>query len=406
MIEKEIYDKINYYLNLVASKDYNKIYFNYLFFLDYLKSFGSFFDYERRKIDVALTGIEKVESLKPKSDLSIFDTLNICSQILESIDNMCDTSFKDEFMSLVNNGTIDFDFRDESLMNPVVYKDSGSRQSFSFYGDKDELKVHNRHVNVVLSHTYEDVWITIHEFFHYTNTEKNNGYSRSVLTEAFSIYFENYAIEYMIKNNICSPKDLKLFARLFELRKIETNSRMMTAIGGAFVSNGPLSDDTYYYLKTHKNGKTISEEEYKKYINNLYKTICNYEEQARRLENKNKFRRVEGYVINRFNDMFKRFNYGIGTLIAYYEMVYGNIYRMVSLNKELSLNRDIEYYMERLEFPLKEIKDVFERDKINENDNSEINLTEGISKIDDAVKTIIERYKGYLLAHNEEKKKH
>ena len=406
MIEKEKYEKINYYLNLAASRNYNQIRYNYLFFSDYLKSFGSFFDYEKRKIDVALTGIEKVKSPKPKSDLSIFDTLNICSQILESIDNMCDTSYKDEFMSLVNNGIIDFDFRDRSLVNPVVYNNSSSIQSFLFYRDQDELKVYNRHVDVVLTHTYDDVWTTIHEFFHYTNTQKNNGYSRPVLTEAFSIYFENYAIEYMIKNNICSPKDLSLFNRLFELRKLETNSRMMMAIGGAFVSNGSLSDDTYNYLKAHKNGRTISEEEYKKYINNLYKSICKYEEEATRLENKNRFRSVEEYVINKYNVMFKRFNYGIGTLIAYYEMVYGNIYRMVSLNRELSFNRDIDYYLDRLEFPLDEIKDEFEKDKLYENEKLKFNNTDGIEKIDFAVKQIAEKFKEYYLSESEEKKKH
>ncbi len=406
MIEKEKYDKINYYLNLVSSKNYNLLMYNYLVYADYLKAFGSLFDHERNIIDKALGGKKGNTNQKPINELSIFDTLDICSSILESIDDMCGTSYKSEFTNLVNNGVFDFDFRDRTLLNPVVYNSSSSFQSFHIGREKNQLNIFNRYIDVVLTHTYNDVCTIIHEFFHYTNAQKNDGYSRPVLTEAFSIYFEGYAIDYLIKNNICSAKDLNLFSRLFELRKITVKSRMMMAIGGAFVTQGSISDDTFNYLKVHKRGTVINEEDYIKYINNLYNTLCKYEEEGSRLENKNRYKTVENYIVNKFNVLLKRFNYGIGTLIAYFEMVYGNIYRMVSLNKELSGNRDIEYYMERLEFPLEEIKDVCERDKIDENDNSEINLTEGIIKIDDAVKTIIERYKDYLLVDNEEKKKH
>lgn len=177
-MNQEEYKKLNKYLNdicLYLEKQDN-------FFLENIISICSYNDrfyFALEKYDLALS---------PKTNnLTFQDVYNLAREIIESIN----PKYLDDFDKLIETGALDFSYNDEY---------NGSY----FYHEQQNSNTYN-YININRKFNYDDVRILVHEVIHYINGKNNISKNRHVLTEFLSIYFEIYAIDYMMKKGI--PKE-------------------------------------------------------------------------------------------------------------------------------------------------------------------------------------------------------
>jgi len=112
--------------------------------------------------------------------LTYQDVYNLAREIIESINS----DYLEDFDKLIENGQLDFGYEGE-------YEDS------VFVHEQKDSNIYN-YINIKREFNYSDVGSLVHEFIHYTNGKNNNTIKRRILTEFLSIYYENYAIDYLI----------------------------------------------------------------------------------------------------------------------------------------------------------------------------------------------------------------
>ena len=119
-----------------------------------------------------------------KNNLTFVDIYNLAREIIKTLNE----KYLEDFDNLFKSGELDFSYNSEYFDSHFTHTPK-----------------HN-YINMNRYYSYADVTVLVHEYFHYINGKgSKNTQNHFFLGEFFSIYFENYAIDYLIKSGI--PKE-------------------------------------------------------------------------------------------------------------------------------------------------------------------------------------------------------
>ena len=298
-MNQEEYQKLNNYLNDI---------FCYLeendhFLLQNMEEIAILND----RVNDIVSSYEYVEA--EKNHLTFYDVYNLARDIIETIDQ----KYLPFYDSMIDNGTIDFDYEDKYFC--------------SFYRGIDTSNGKINLININREFSYDDVVSLVHEFMHYTNGKNDKlSINRYLLTEFISIYYEMYAEDYLREHKLLLD-DNKYSFRL-QILKEDTDSLYKYEIPFiAFKCFGNLKDETLNDLKQYIIG--ITKEQYENELKNLLQT---YEAIDENTDDKDKF---ISHLTLAAKDNYR---YILGTLFAIYAR------KNISIEKIKKLNDNINDY--------------------------------------------------------------
>ena len=202
VMSDEEYKKLNSYLNEVfnfLSKEDNFLIENIVAIAKMNEYFLSF-----------MSNYELLDETKI-NNLTYDQVFSLAREIIASIDS----NYLEKFDKLLDSGKLEFNYEDES----DSYHDNGL-------------------INIGRSFNYIDVVKLIHEFMHLTNASSKETQNRHLLTEFLSIYFEMYAIDYLLKRGV-SKEEIGVFERLL---MSWVSSEMLSEISIVFLAFEKFGD--------------------------------------------------------------------------------------------------------------------------------------------------------------------
>lgn len=292
---EEMYKRLNDYLNDIFLKlnKTDKI------FTDNLINFTIINNMVANKL-----GSKKIIVSQKENNLSFENIIELTCEILQKINS----SYVEIFKKIVMNGELNFSYESE-------YDDSHCSVKIH------DSKILKQEVNINRGFNYSDVTILIHEFIHYTNNDEIFSDVHSFLREFISIYFELFAVRYLVNN------------KNIDTEEININSRIVS-----FLRNNDKFYNYIYILLAYENlgninSKTIND------IKNIlqFEDDCFEKECISFLENldriNNKFSKP--LAIQKMTEMVtKDYRYIVGTLLAYYAIENCTLEDMVNLNQK------------------------------------------------------------------------
>ena len=362
MVEKYKYDKINDYFNPLFGKLYSLEDWPIEFYQDYIELMSGIYLALEDSIVEATDGYIRIQSYN-RDKLTIMEIIDITKQVLQSIDDQCDSNYVEIFEESINNGALDFVFRNEEQDEEDFDATcSANHVRYVYYPEINEGNFIYNTIDMTSDRSYQTVVDLIHEFFHYTNALPGPSKSRGVLTEGISIYFEMYATDYLLQNHICDPTDLTPLSRaawmLKDIPKLDNYGVFLAY----FATKGDLSDDSYEDVNEMYE---LSEEEYADRINLIYNVICNLEKKYKDVNESNTFvedgieytdeeisQDTKEAVVRDMKDSLGGLGYFFGIMIASHMRLSGSVQRMSFINKSIPKKDDIYYYFEQLEIDL------------------------------------------------------
>ena len=204
-MKKEDYKRLNDYLNDTFI---------------YLSGHDGFFIQNMRSIFIfnnMLYGKLKDIELEHKfheNNLTFEDVYELARNEIEKINS----NYLKEFDKLINSGRLGLFKQEENInIKEVDYYEKLSEvenneeeirnDSVCSYNNGDYF------IDLARTYNYNDVLTLIHEFIHSTNSSKNMGEYRYILTEFFSIYFEMLSQKNLLENGI-NTSELDIFDRI------------------------------------------------------------------------------------------------------------------------------------------------------------------------------------------------
>lgn len=300
----EQYEKLNYYLN-GCFKELEK---SDSFLLANIECFARMSDDY-----VHMTNNYKFEVYTEQNNLSYNDVYLLAREIIESIDK----DYLKYYDELIESGKLDFSYSNDYPGSAFIYC----------------LKKDERIININRNFNYTDVLVLVHEFMHYMNGLGDEfSFNRNLLTEAISIYFEEYARNYLLDKGI--PKEELYFnERIILTRETASNFNWYSFILIAYNRFGNIDENTYKLLSDFvcPITKEELEEECQKVLKVLDKRKEEFDFEYKMLEENSE----KNYENELFNDLVKLVNknykYIFGTLIAYYALKYSTVEKMTYL---------------------------------------------------------------------------
>lgn len=165
-----------------------------------------------------------------QNNLTYNDVYMLAREIIESIN----PNYLKEFDKLINSGQLDFSYEQEYDDCEYVYIERGNK-SYNL-------------ININREFNYNDVVNLIHEFIHYTNGDKKVTRNRYYLTEFLSIYFETYAIDYLINKGI-NKDEIDYEIRLESTFDRASSFYYVESPLICFMDFGSINDDNYEMFK-------------------------------------------------------------------------------------------------------------------------------------------------------------
>ena len=191
-MKKEDYKRLNDYLNDTFI---------------YLSGHDRFFIQNMRSIFIfnnMLYGKLKDIELEHKfheNNLTFEDVYELARNEIEKINS----NYLKEFDKLIDSGRLEFFLHEQNM----IIKESTYYENLSEIENNEE-EIRNDSVcsynngdyfiDLARTYNYDDVLMLIHEFIHSTNSSKNMGEYRYILTEFFSIYFEMLSQKDLLEN--------------------------------------------------------------------------------------------------------------------------------------------------------------------------------------------------------------
>lgn len=245
--------------------------------------------------------------------LTFEDVFNLAREIIEQID----VSYLDSFDSLIKTGELDFSYENKYYGSHYQY----------FYNDNKEVL--GKLININREFSYDDVLTLVHEFIHYTNGDRitNNRY---YLTEFLSIYFEFFAIDYLLEKGIDKEEMDYLFRFKFTKKSCKLLNRYELILL-AYSKFGKIDDNSYVFLKQFflDISKETFENECKDFCELLIKAEKNTEEEIK------KNPKCFGEIISK-EFITSNYRYIMGTALAIYARKYVDFKDMVYLNNHIN----------------------------------------------------------------------
>lgn len=308
---KEIYDKLNYYLNVIC----NYLEKEHPFLLENINTFC-------KLNDAFLQFLEdySLDNKTVQNNLTYEDVYYLAREIIENIDK----NYLESYDNLIQSGELDFSYEND-------YNDS---QCVSRYKNG---KIVKQFININREFNYNDVIILVHEFIHYTNGKKLS-INRNYFGEFLSIYFEFYAIDYLLKKGI-NKEEIDYLRRIKNAEQHSTLFYQYEIILLAYTKFGNLDDNTVTLLQEYffNMKREVFEEE----CTTLYKILCIVEE-----KNKDRIKENPNELGCALANEFMAYNYKyiLGTFLAVYAHKYSDFNDIVNLNNHINEFNDKTVY--------------------------------------------------------------
>lgn len=241
-MKKEDYKRLNDYLNDTFI---------------YLSEYDGFLIYNMHTIFRLNSMLyEKLKNIDLKhkfheNNLTFEDIFNIARNEIEKIN----PNYLEKFDELIDSGRLEFFLKEKN----ITIKESNDYKKLSEIENSEEdirydsvcsYTEDDYFIDIAREYNYNDVLMLIHEFIHSTNSSKNMGEYRYILTEFFSIYFEMLSQKELLENGINSS-ELDIFDRIKNTGKI---SKEITEYDLVFISYnmfGNIKENSYKDLKKY-----------------------------------------------------------------------------------------------------------------------------------------------------------
>ena len=186
-------------------------------------------------------------------------------------------------------------------------------------------------IDISRTYNYDDVLTLIHEFIHSTNSSKDMGVYRYILTEFFSIYFEMLSQNELLEKGI-NPSELDIFDRIKNTGRISQTINKYDTVFMAYNLFGNIKEDSCEDLKKYRIVLSTKEDFEEACIFLLRYFDCKKIE----YNNKNEEFNLHDYrkCISRMFSSGYRYLYG--TLFACYLLENGNKDKIVWLNDHIN----------------------------------------------------------------------
>lgn len=241
-MKKEDYKRLNDYLNDTFI---------------YLSKYDGFFIQNMQSIFILnnmlyekLKGIDLKHNFH-KNNLTFEDVFELARNEIEKINS----NYLEEFDRLIDSGRLEFFFHEQNM----IIKESTYYENLSEIENNEE-EIRNDSVcsynngdyfiDLARTHNYNDVLMLIHEFIHSTNSSKNMGEYRYILTEFFSIYFEMLSQKDLLENGI-NPSELDIFDRIKSTGKISKEIIEYDLVFISYNLFGNIKENSYEDLKKY-----------------------------------------------------------------------------------------------------------------------------------------------------------
>lgn len=323
-ITTEDYNELNKYLNdifmLLEEKDFfllSNIYYIARINAKYLDGTT---DYE-------------IKLNEAENNLSFEDVYLLAREIIESINK----EYLKDYDNLIQTGELDFDYENKI------------DDSMCLYINDARSKPLQKLIEIKRVFSYVDVAVLIHEFIHYTNSESVMSINRYLLTEFLSIYFEMYAINYLIDKGI-NKEELDFNDRIdilnYHSKSFDSYAVVLLSyekFGSVDIKHLPLINQ--YYCG-------ISEDEFENDCSNVLKHLKNIEKKYKsEIIGDNEFDQKE--LVRRLSDSFtSNYRYILGTLLSIYALKYADIKDIVYLNDHIN---DDDFAYQKISMLLKQV---------------------------------------------------
>ena len=309
---KEIYEKINKYLNDICTflEQDNSFLLDNIYWICRLND--DFLQF--------LNNYDSLDNEVVENKLTFEDVYLLAREIIETID----FNYLKDFDKLIETGELDFSYDKEYIGSycHTLIKDGKL---------KIQLININRHFN------YDDVVTLIHEFIHYTNTKKRTE-NVHLFTEFLSIYFETYAIDYLLAKGI-NKNEIDYLSRIKNTFRTAKNLYNYEIILLAFIKFGSIDENTIFYLREYL--MNIKPEVFEKECKNFYEVLTDIEKN-KKLETEDDFEKVKELLIEPF--ITSDYRYVIGTLLAFNAYKHSNLKDVVYLNNHIGEYDDKDFY--------------------------------------------------------------
>ena len=186
-----------------------------------------------------------------ENNLTFEDVFELARSEIEKIN----PNYLEEFDRLIDSGCLEFFLHEQNMIikGNTTYEKLSEIENNEEEIRNDSVCSYNNgdyFIDLARTYNYNDVLTLIHEFIHSTNSSKNMGEYRYILTEFFSIYFEMLSQKELLENGINSS-ELDIFDRIKNTGKI---SKEITEYDLVFISYnlfGNIKENSYKDLKKY-----------------------------------------------------------------------------------------------------------------------------------------------------------
>ena len=322
----------------MKSEDYKRLndYLNDAFI--YLSKYDGFFIQDMREIFILndmlyekLKGIDLRHNFH-KNNLTYEDVFNLARSEIEKIN----PNYLEEFNRLIDSGRLEFFLHKQNM----IIKGNTTYEKLSEIENNEEETRNNSvcsynkddyFIDLARTYNYNDVLTLIHEFIHSTNSSKNMGEYRYILTEFFSIYFEMLSQKELLENGI-NPSELDIFDRIKNTGKI---SKEITEYDLVFISYnlfGNIKENSYEDLEKYHIVSSTKEE----FESACIRLLKYFDYQKIQYNNESKEFNLYDYrkcISILFSSGYR---YLLGTLFSCYLLENGNKDKIVWLNDHIN----------------------------------------------------------------------
>lgn len=322
-MKKEDYKRLNDYLNDAFI---------------YLSKYDGFFIQNMQSIFILnnmlyekLKGIDLKHNFH-KNNLTFEDVFELARNEIEKIK----PNYLENFDKLIDSGCLEFFLHEQNM----IIKGNTTYEKLSEIENNEEETINNSvcsynngdyFIDLARTHNYNDVLMLIHEFIHSTNSSKNMGEYRYILTEFFSIYFEMLSQKDLLENGI-DTSELDIFDRIKNTGKISKEIIEYDLVFISYNLFGNIKENSYEDLKKYH----IVSSTKKEFECACVRLLKYFDYQKIEYNNKNEEFNLHDYrkcISILFSSGYR---YLLGTLFSCYLLENGNKDKIVWLNDHIN----------------------------------------------------------------------
>lgn len=246
------------------------------------------------------------------------------------------SNYLKEFDKLIDSGCLEFFLHEQNM----IIKGNTTYEKLSEIENNEEETINNSvcsynngdyFIDLARTHNYNDVLMLIHEFIHSTNSSKNMGEYRYILTEFFSIYFEMLSQKDLLENGI-DTSELDIFDRIKNTGKISKEIIEYDLVFISYNLFGNIKENSYEDLKKYH----IVSSTKKEFECACVRLLKYFDYQKIEYNNKNEEFNLHDYrkcISILFSSGYR---YLLGTLFSCYLLENGNKDKIVWLNDHIN----------------------------------------------------------------------